>query len=387
MWETFYQQLERKKEPSYRVKLLEETLAMNHVFQKEVLIHFEELMERIPRIQYPNLFVVLSKISNIEFEIENYFFLHFPFGELKFTYSLIKTLKKLFPNYPFLKLERGFEMDLSNCCQFGKILSIDLLMQVYDKELSEENTIALLKSKVEVCGRGEREFIYQGMIDALIDDMKRCAKELNQDDTLHYLQHGYYSYAARVGDLVLKVGNARNTNDDFQISQKAFTYAKFNYEEDDICIQLMDYVENKDITQEDVYMVYKKLRDEHIIWTDTRESNIGRQVENRKRRFPLPNEKAKEMLQISSEIDVSDSIVLLDIDYLYDQKDENIKAIMYPILAGDFKISHTYDYEIRYQLEKSGISFEHFDEYTDYYQSLSREKVLTLHKKSLTSIK
>ncbi|MBS7021548.1 MAG: hypothetical protein KH135_06890, partial [Firmicutes bacterium] len=87
------------------------------------------------------------------------------------------------------------------------------------------------------------------------------------------------------------------------------------------------------------------------------------------------------------EIDVSDSIVLLDIDYLYDQKDENIKAIMYPILAGDFKISHTYDYEIRYQLEKSGISFEHFDEYTDYYQSLSREKVLTLHKKSLTSIK
>lgn len=387
MWETFYKAWKRKKEPSYKIMLLEETLKENKQFEREVKKHFDEIMDPIPRLLYQNLFFVLSRIPKIESKIESYFFENFPFRELDFSYSLIQQLQNLFPNASFSILVQLFEKDLANCSKYGDIVAIDALLEYHSVELSESNTIALLKSKVDVCCKKKDKTVYHEMIDVLIEDMKRCARENNQDDTVSYLTHGYYSYAVRCGDLVLKVGEARNTKDDFKTSQKAFTYANFNYEEDNICLQLMDYVDNYDLTEEDVYLVYKRLRDESIIWTDTKVSNIGIQSENRKRVFPLPNHKAKEMLQITHECEESEVIVLRDVDYLYHCDRENTQLIMYRILTKDFQISHTYDYEMRYQLEKEGIVFLNFDEYDSYFKEISVEKVLSLHKKSLTNIR
>lgn len=113
---------------------------------------------------------------------------------------------------------------------------------------------------------------------------------------IEYLGSGLNSNAYKIGNEVLKINSKSKSflipNSDLFLSPLYSYTFKNEALKDTIFIEITKYAPNFNITKNDVFEVYKKIRDYGFIWTDCKKCNLGR-LENGK-------------------------IVILDSDYIYD---------------------------------------------------------------------
>ncbi|MDD3453497.1 MAG: hypothetical protein PHN42_04445 [Bacilli bacterium] len=164
---------------------------------------------------------------------------------------------------------------------------------------------------------------------------------------------GRYSYVYKIGEKVLKIGTMRQTflmpnNKRFL---KPLIRRKLDIKTDKgiipIVIEATEYVDVNNITTEDVYLLYKELRDEHYIWTDPRIENVGRLKKPNKNYLNYNTYISNDSINyINNDIEILNQgeLVIIDNDFIYPEDYTNIKY------GNNYYFSI---YEKRYQEEKN----------------------------------
>ena len=169
---------------------------------------------------------------------------------------------------------------------------------------------------------------------------------------------GVYSQTFKVGGKVIKVGAPRETYNIPNHRRILQPLARINltnqYQESIGTIEVTDEVDtSKDtlnkITKEDLYRIYKELRDDGIIWGDPKINNLGILKGDN---VPTMNRRPLQVNPVSTGF-INDlkkvkplskgDIVIVDTDYLYRQEQKNKKGN---------KDSYVFEFEKRYQEEK-----------------------------------
>ena len=113
------------------------------------------------------------------------------------------------------------------------------------------------------------------------------------------------------------------------------------------CIEITEYVDTSNITKDDVYMIYKELREKGLVWSDCKESNLGRLIKDNRVYFndiDYVSKKATGYDCDNSEVLKKGDLVIVDTDFIYDEEEF--------FMNGYFPISdYVYEFEKRYKNE------------------------------------
>lgn len=287
--------------------------------------------------------------------------------------NLIKNIlvnKCKFINFNCLKYLLNSEYKNIVINNFEGILnnSYDLLKI---KELIKENEI-LLNKYINYINENPNNLIYEVLskgfilslneieeekifntIKIIIDELLEYEK-LNYSD-IEFLGDGALNYVASIGNKVLKIGQKREI---FKMdNNRRFLKPILRTQIDSLyngeifgCIEITEKVNTENITESDIYILYKELRDKGYYWVDCRKCNAGRLIRKNKVYFN-DLEPFKEAInynqELKEELDAGE-LVILDNDYIYmedqfEQKSKETQSLYYEQIG---------EFENRYQEEK-----------------------------------
>ena len=196
---------------------------------------------------------------------------------------------------------------------------------------------------------------YTSFLKQLIEEILQNEK-LNYHD-IEYLDSGYYSKVYKIGDKVLKIGNERKKfnipfNKRFLKPLYRQNISSLDGKKTLFCIEITEYVDTNDITDDDVYQVYKELREQGLVWTDCKRSNLGRLRKDNKIYFDGITSVSKNStgyLDDNDEILKKGELVIIDNDYIFPETE------FFDLYDGDYS-SLAFEifkkYENRYNKEK-----------------------------------
>ncbi len=164
-----------------------------------------------------------------------------------------------------------------------------------------------------------------------IDTIKIIIKELCQNENktygdIEYLGKGTFSYVLAVGDKVLKIGIKRYTdsfpNNPYIITPLLRESIKIN-EENKIFLEVTERVDTKtEVTTEELYQLYKKIRALGLAWTDVAKRNVGRLKKDNIVHWNTPLYPTDEALELKKYINASQlkkgDLIILDADHIYE---------------------------------------------------------------------
>ena len=155
-----------------------------------------------------------------------------------------------------------------------------------------------------------------------------CIEEKVNYHDIKYVSGGDFSSCFKIGSKFFKIGDKRQT---FYIKNNKRFLQPLRREEiktldDDFmfCLEINEEVDTKNITDEDVYQVYKELRNQGIIWTDPKKSNLGRLLKDNKVYFDGVDYVDMTGTGFLTGIDYSlkvGDLVIIDTDFIYDEDD------------------------------------------------------------------
>ena len=182
----------------------------------------------------------------------------------------------------------------------------------------------------------------------IIDDV--CKNENINISEVTYLATGGYSTIIGVGTKVIKVGEGRGT-DTFPKNPyiiEPLLRKNIRVDDESIFVEVTEKVDVESVTDEDAYKLYSSLRDIGLIWTDADKRNVGRLIKDNvihwNESLPVDEESLNLGKARGSVILKKGQPVILDADFIYDEKDPNIRY-------GSSKEKYE-SYEDRYQREK-----------------------------------
>lgn len=139
------------------------------------------------------------------------------------------------------------------------------------------------------------------------------------------ISRGYFCDVYKIGDKLLKLGLPKIKpyvpNSEY-IMQPLIRYnLKNNVGKDFIYVEVNEMLDRTNITEEDTYELYSKLREQGIKWIDAKEENVGRLRKNNKSYLYgeeiTINQKVNGFYSNNATTLGEDSLVVLDIDLLY----------------------------------------------------------------------
>lgn len=162
---------------------------------------------------------------------------------------------------------------------------------------------------------------------------------------------GAFSYVLLIGDKVIKFGDRdikTFPNNPYIIAPLLRKEIKSNGES--CFVEVTERVDTSiKPSREELYQLYKKLRDLGLIWTDIQENNVGRLKKDNVIHWNenlTPSEKVLGLQTKRSETILKEGdLVILDADFIYDENDSNIHY--------SNKKSIYIEFEKRYQSEKN----------------------------------
>ena len=191
--------------------------------------------------------------------------------------------------------------------------------------------------------------------DALKDTIMLIIKDVMKNENAKFsdidFNSGAYSGVIFIKDKVVKMGYKRATpsfpNNPYIV--KPLLRKALKVDGDTCFVEVTERVDTSEkATDEELYQLYKKLRDVGLIWTDIAPKNVGRLLKDNKiywnGNLEPENDKVLELDEYrdSDELKKGD-LVILDADFIYKETDANIK---YPE-------KQRFDtFESRYQREK-----------------------------------
>lgn len=125
---------------------------------------------------------------------------------------------------------------------------------------------------------------------------------------------------------------------------------EFDIQGHKLYIDVTQRVDTNDISEEEVYQLYKKIRSYGLIWTDAHKGNVGRLLKDNIIHFDgnlnPPYQSLGYIEEISSEVILKKGdLVILDTDYIFKEDDPNI----------EFGCHKSREYEERYQNELTSV--------------------------------
>lgn len=200
------------------------------------------------------------------------------------------------------------------------------------KQILSKRTVFVKNSENEEL----REEFFTSLKEVFLDIFSNT----NMSDNIDYIGCGHTSIAFKIGNNVLKIGKVDNNNTkykEFNCTVPLFLNKTFKVDTREYyTIQLSPYVESVDITEEELYGVYKELRKEGYIWNDPTFDNIGR---------------IQEDIKTDTHTYKKGDLVIRDLeDFAY--VGEDTPDIVLDELCYSSYNSRTYRYEIRYLEEK-----------------------------------
>ena len=222
----------------------------------------------------------------------------------------------------------------------------------------------------------EDEFGYIGLDDSAKQLVEMFIKDIMKNekvsiDDITEAGDGKTCAALKIGEYVLKVGKTRSTQT-FKNSSRILQpiiRREIETNSDTFFVEVQNEVEanwfkeNPKKVFEVMYGVYKDLRDDGLVWTDIKMSNIGRLKKDNRINYKemvhdengnlvakeiIPSEAATGLKGKQGKILKAGDYVLLDTDFVYDENDlpdgKQIKDILMKLYYENF--------ELRYQKEK-----------------------------------
>ena len=170
---------------------------------------------------------------------------------------------------------------------------------------------------------------------------KNNSEQLSITKTIEYLGCGRTSLAFKIGDNVLKVGKENRNGiarhkKEYNFNCVIPIFYKENYQISDneyYTIEITPLVYTDYFEEEEVYGVYKKLRDEGYIWNDPAPKNIGKII--------------NDFNYNGIEYKTGDTVIIDVEDFAYMGKEETPEDILDELAFSSYN-QKTYKYEIQY---------------------------------------
>lgn len=181
-----------------------------------------------------------------------------------------------------------------------------------------------------------------------------CKNEGKGISDTKYIKAGSYSTAFSIGDKVIKIGKKRNTekfpNNPYIVTP--LLRRKINIDNQIFYIEVVEKVDtsNKDVTEEDMYNLYKNVRDLGLMWNDVAKRNVGRLLKDNVIHWQGNLAPSDKVLGLDSKrgtiILKKGDLVILDADFIYDENDE-LKSYASDSLPLQRKFEKRYQEEIK----------------------------------------
>ena len=253
----------------------------------------------------------------------------------------------------------NFEKIMDNCYYL-----LDVKKIIKDKTLLEEYNNYINKKPdnmiYEILIKGFDLPLDKIKDEKIFDTLKQIIKEILEFEKLNYsdidfIGSGAYSFVVSIGSKVLKLGQKRqifkmNNNKRFLKPILRTEIKKLTSNEILGCVEITEKVSTKNITEKDIYILYKELRDEGYIWADCRKCNAGRLVKDNKIYF---NDLDPTLSAINYNNDNREELkegelVIIDNDYIFSEEQfESLpKKTQYNYLESIEKYENKYQHEM-----------------------------------------
>ena len=228
-------------------------------------------------------------------------------------------------------------------------------IDMINKRIRNNNKLVSEEILSTAVSRDLKDDIINKSISIITDELKNN-ENVNYEDICILSKNGAYSTAYQIGDKVLKIGKKREVF--VKQNNKRFLQPLYREEildKDNVdylfCIEINELVDTKNITKEDVYLIYKELRDCGLVWTDCKEENIGRLLKDNKVYFKGIDRVDKNAVGYNNdneEILKKGDLVIIDNDYIYDEEDYFKNNYLPPS-------EYFYEFEKRYNSEYNNV--------------------------------
>jgi len=252
----------------------------------------------------------------------------------------------------------NFENILNNCYYL-----LDLKIIIKDKKLLERYNNYINKKPdnliYEILIKGFNLDLKKIKDEKIYDTLKQIINEILEFEKLNYsdinfIGNGAYNFVVSIGSKILKLGEKReifkiDNNRRFLKPILRTEINKINSEEILGCIEITEKVSTKNITQKDLYILYKELRDKGYIWVDCRKDNVGRLLKNNKIYFNDLNP-TLEAINYNTNNDEEleeGELVIIDNDYIY--SDQEFDSLPKDVQRN--YLDNIESYETKYQSE------------------------------------
>lgn len=155
------------------------------------------------------------------------------------------------------------------------------------------------------------------------DDLILKARNQNLDDKMHYIGEGYSVICYQIGDNIMTIGRYKNHNINLKPDERFLnlklnrSFPTNNIYREPITIQVMDRVNTKKISNDDVYYLYRHFREKGIVWLDPKNDNVGRLIKPNQNPYPGITKEGRDylgILECTSKEYNKGELVVFDID-------------------------------------------------------------------------
>lgn len=194
----------------------------------------------------------------------------------------------------------------------------------------------------------------------IIEDI--CKNEQIEIADMNELNSGAFSTVLELGNKVLKIGATRGTktfhNNPYVNAMLLRKEFKIN-DKYSFFVEVAEKLDIKsEVSEEELYQLYKKIRDIHLIWVDVAVRNVGRLLKDNKvywrQELPITDERLGLKPFRGQEILKKGAIVVVDNDLIFDENER-------PEIINEYSTLLQKSFEERYQKEKKLNSLTDID--------------------------
>ena len=161
---------------------------------------------------------------------------------------------------------------------------------------------------------------------------------------------GGFSRVLLIGNKVIKLGDRitkKFPNNPYIITP--LLRKELNFGDEHCFVEVTERADtSKEVSEEDLYQLFKNLRDLNLVWTDIKSANVGRLTRENVIHWKNILQPTEEVLGLDAKrgetILKEGDLVILDADFIYDENDPNINYTNRKFMYDEF--------EERYQKEK-----------------------------------
>lgn len=311
---------------------------MNYVIMQMTKLPNEEMKKYIDmiitKIDKYDLSILLDNLRDneevIEYLIENYI-KEKEIG-LMLTSSLlskniyIDKLKKYENKVIENNIDKAYSLQKTNRINEETEEIISQLTQNNEEYL--DNTIDYILQDIYGTNYKENKDKYKIAIDTIKIIIKEiCQNEKVNYGNIKYLGSGTFSYVVALGDKVLKIGKRRIAK---EFPNNPYIIAPLLREtipidqSTNLFLEITERVDTTTkVTEEDLYQLYKKLRNIGLVWTDLASRNVGILLKDNKIHWHesiKPNDISLELEKFREAPPLKKGeLVILDADHIYDE--------------------------------------------------------------------